>query len=99
MGKFTLVAATAAALFAAGATVTARAEGTVKCSGVNSCKGTSACKTSLVFLQGQELLQGPRLDDDLQRAGVHRQGRQGSLTLAHADLTTFFAAKERVTAW
>ena len=58
MGKFTLVAASAAALFAAGTTVTARAEGTVKCSGVNSCKGTSACKTSLSSCKGKNSCKG-----------------------------------------
>ena len=41
MSKFTLVAASAAALFAASATVTTRAEATIKCSGVNSCKDSN----------------------------------------------------------
>jgi len=58
MGKFTLVAATAAALFAAGATVTAHAESKVKCSGVNSCKGTSSCKTSLSSCKGKNSCKG-----------------------------------------
>ena len=97
MGKFTLLAASAAALFAAGARSTARAEETVKCSGVNSCKGTSSCKTALVFLQGQELLQGHGLDHDVERQGMHGQGRQGPLTAccspSDRHSTIFVAAK------
>jgi hypothetical protein len=58
MGKFTLVTASAAALFAVGATVTARAEETVKCSGVNSCKGTSSCKTALSSCKGKNSCKG-----------------------------------------
>ncbi|MBS0524266.1 MAG: hypothetical protein JSS04_11600 [Proteobacteria bacterium] len=58
MGKFTLAAATAAALFAAGVTVTARADGKVKCGGINSCKGTSSCKTALSSCKGKNSCKG-----------------------------------------
>jgi hypothetical protein len=58
MGKLTLLAASAAAVFAVGATVTARAEETVKCSGINSCKGTSACKTALSSCKGKNSCKG-----------------------------------------
>jgi hypothetical protein len=58
MGKFTLLAASAAALFAAGASPTVRAEETVKCSGINSCKGTSACKTTLSSCKGKNTCKG-----------------------------------------
>ena len=44
MGKFTVLAASAAALFAAGVLTTARADEAVKCSGINSCKGKNSCK-------------------------------------------------------
>ncbi|HYD05526.1 MAG TPA: hypothetical protein VEC60_07365, partial [Reyranella sp.] len=57
MGRFTVLAASAAALFAAG-TATARADEVVKCSGINSCKGTSACKTSLSSCKGKNSCKG-----------------------------------------
>lgn len=44
-----VLAATAAALFVAGAVapaLSAEEEGQIKCEGVNSCKGQSACKTA-----------------------------------------------------
>lgn len=58
MGKFTLLAASAAALFAAGTTTIAHAEETVKCSGANSCKGTSSCKTALSSCKGKNSCKG-----------------------------------------
>jgi len=58
MGKFTLLAASAAALFAAGATSVACAEEAVKCSGINSCKGTSSCKTALSACKGKNSCKG-----------------------------------------
>ncbi len=57
MGKFTLLAASAAALFAAGVS-TVRAEEAVKCSGINSCKGTSSCKTALSSCKGKNSCKG-----------------------------------------
>ena len=54
MNKRTLIAASAAALFAmGGAAVPVSAESNVKCAGVNSCKGTSACKTASSSCKGQ----------------------------------------------
>lgn len=58
MGKFTLLAASAAALFAASVGQIARADEAVKCSGVNSCKGTSSCKTSLSSCKGKNSCKG-----------------------------------------
>jgi len=58
MGKFTLLAASAATLFAAGATSVVRAEEAVKCSGINSCKGTSSCKTALSSCKGKNSCKG-----------------------------------------
>ena len=54
------LAATAAAIFAAGTLVSAaHGEGTsVKCSGANSCKGTSACKTASSACKGQNSCKG-----------------------------------------
>jgi hypothetical protein len=55
-----MVAAAAAAMFAAGTVATAPAfagEG-VKCSGANSCKGTSACKTASSSCAGQNACKG-----------------------------------------
>jgi hypothetical protein len=57
MGRFTVLAASAAALFAAG-TTTVRADEAVKCSGVNSCKGTSSCKTALSSCKGKNSCKG-----------------------------------------
>jgi uncharacterized membrane protein len=58
MGKFTLLAASAAALFAVNAATAAHAEETVKCSGINSCKGTSSCKTALSSCKGKNSCKG-----------------------------------------
>jgi hypothetical protein len=59
MSKRALIAATAAALFAAGGyAVVASAEGTVKCSGVNSCKGTSSCATANSSCKGMNSCKG-----------------------------------------
>ena len=57
--KAMLVAATAAAFFAAGtmASVTP-AQAEVKCAGANSCKGTSACKTASSACKGQNSCKG-----------------------------------------
>lgn len=57
--KAIVVAATAAAFFAAGtiATVTP-AQADVKCVGANSCKGTSACKTASSSCKGQNACKG-----------------------------------------
>lgn len=55
------LAATAAALFAAGSMTTlahAAEEGSVKCSGVNSCKGTSECKTASSECKGHNACKG-----------------------------------------
>lgn len=59
MSKGTLVAATAAALFAIGAMATvANAQSTVKCGGINSCKGLSACKMGASSCKGQNACKG-----------------------------------------
>jgi len=59
MTKRSLIAASAAALFALGSAATvASAEGGVKCSGVNSCKGTSACKSASSSCKGQNSCKG-----------------------------------------
>ena len=55
------IAATATAIFAAGAFVAAaqaQQGGGVKCTGVNSCKGTSACKTANSACKGQNACKG-----------------------------------------
>ncbi|WP_119420411.1 BufA2 family periplasmic bufferin-type metallophore [Desertibaculum subflavum] len=57
--KTMLVAATAAAFFAAGtiaAVSPARAD--VKCVGANACKGTSACKTASSACKGRNACKG-----------------------------------------
>ena len=59
MDKRAFIAATAAALFAAGGIASnAAAEGNVKCSGVNSCKGTSACATANSSCKGMNSCKG-----------------------------------------
>ena len=59
MSKCAFIAATAAALFAAGGVATvASAEGTVKCAGVNSCKGTSSCASSNSSCKGMNSCKG-----------------------------------------
>jgi hypothetical protein len=59
MTKGSIIAATAAALFAAGAIVTsASADGTVKCDGGNSCKGQSSCKSTTNACKGQNACKG-----------------------------------------
>ena len=55
------IAATAAALFAAGAVATpafAADDGAVHCAGINSCKGTSDCKTAKNECKGQNACKG-----------------------------------------
>ncbi len=58
--KTALIAAAAAALFAAGtiASVAQAQDGGVKCAGVNSCKGTSACKTASSSCKGMNACKG-----------------------------------------
>lgn len=58
MGKFTRLAASAAALFASGTITIARAEESVKCTGINSCKGTSSCKTAQSSCKGKNSCKG-----------------------------------------
>ena len=58
MSKFTLLAASAAALFAAGVMTAPRAEEPVKCSGINSCKATRSCKTALSSCKGKNSCKG-----------------------------------------
>ncbi len=59
MNKRAFIAATAAALFAAGGVASvASADSAVKCSGVNSCKGTSACATANSSCKGQNSCKG-----------------------------------------
>ena len=59
MSKRAFIAATAAALFAAGGLATvASAESNIKCSGVNSCKGTSACATANSSCKGMNSCKG-----------------------------------------
>ncbi|UYN96227.1 MAG: hypothetical protein KIT25_04570 [Enhydrobacter sp.] len=58
MNKRTLLAASAAALFAVGQATTAAAGQGVKCNGVNSCKGTSACKTATSSCKGKNSCKG-----------------------------------------
>lgn len=54
------IAASAAALFAAGSTLTVAhaADGDVKCTGINGCKGTSECKTASSACKGQNGCKG-----------------------------------------
>lgn len=55
------LAATAAALFAAGTLSTAASaaeDAKVKCSGVNGCKGSSECKTAKSGCKGQNSCKG-----------------------------------------
>ena len=54
------LAATAAALFVAGAGAPAAyaADAGVKCAGINSCKGTSECKTASNECKGQNGCKG-----------------------------------------
>ena len=57
--KAMLVAATAAAFFAAGTIAhVAPAQADVKCIGGNSCKGTSACKSASSACKGQNACKG-----------------------------------------
>ncbi len=54
-----VIAAAAAAMFAAGTIATvAHAEDGVKCAGINSCKGTSACKTATSSCKGMNACKG-----------------------------------------
>jgi len=58
-GSKLVIAAAAAALFAAGTVATvAQAQGSLKCAGVNSCKGTSACKTATSACKGMNACKG-----------------------------------------
>ena len=55
----TVIAAAAAALFAAGTIASvAQAQDCVKCAGANSCKGTSACKTATSSCKGTNACKG-----------------------------------------
>lgn len=55
----TVIAAAAAAMFAAGTIATvSHAQSSVKCAGVNSCKGTSACKTASSSCKGMNACKG-----------------------------------------
>ncbi|HJQ59061.1 MAG TPA: hypothetical protein VJ890_19305 [Vineibacter sp.] len=57
--KTALIAAAAAAMFAAGSIASvAQAQGGVKCTGINSCKGTSACKTATSACKGMNACKG-----------------------------------------
>ena len=59
MTKGTLIAMSAAALFAVGTMATvANAQSGVKCSGTNACKGTSACKMGSSSCKGQNACKG-----------------------------------------
>lgn len=59
MRKASILAMSAAALFAVGTmATTANAQSGVKCSGVNSCKGTSACKTGSSACKGMNACKG-----------------------------------------
>jgi len=56
------IASAAAALFAAGATVStqvqAAEDGTVKCAGINTCKGSSDCATAKSDCKGHNSCKG-----------------------------------------
>ena len=59
MKKTSILAMSAAALFAVGTIATAaNAQSGVKCSGANSCKGTSACKTGSSACKGMNACKG-----------------------------------------
>ena len=59
MNKRALIAATAAAVFAAGVSGAASADSApVRCSGANSCKGTSACATANSSCKGMNSCKG-----------------------------------------
>ena len=71
------IAAAAATLFLAGATMStvAYAAGEGKCVGANACKGQSACKGGATCLQGPERLQGSGLLGHDQGKVRRRQGQ------------------------
>ena len=71
------IAAAAATLFLAGATMSTPtyAAGEGKCVGANACKGQSACKGTRQCLQGPERLQGPGLLGHDQGKVRRRQGQ------------------------
>ncbi|MBX3500493.1 MAG: hypothetical protein KF889_13675 [Alphaproteobacteria bacterium] len=55
----TVIAAAAAAMFAAGTIASvSHAQAGVKCTGINSCKGTSACKTASSSCKGMNACKG-----------------------------------------
>lgn len=57
--KTALIAATAAAMFAAGSIGAAvQAQDGVKCAGINACKGQSACKTAASECKGMNACKG-----------------------------------------
>jgi hypothetical protein len=57
--KTAFIAATAAAMFAAGSMASvALAQDGVKCSGINACKGQSACKTASSECKGMNACKG-----------------------------------------
>jgi hypothetical protein len=59
MNKRALIAATAAAVFAAGVPAVAAADSApVKCNGANSCKGTSACASANSSCKGMNSCKG-----------------------------------------
>jgi hypothetical protein len=59
MSKTALIAAAAAAMFAAGSIASvAQAQTGVKCVGINSCKGTSSCKTASSSCKGMNACKG-----------------------------------------
>lgn len=71
------LAATAAAIFAAGTLVTAaqaQPSGSVKCTGVNSCKGTSACKTANSACKGQNACKGQGFTEATDAAACTAKG-------------------------
>ncbi len=75
MTRSTLLAVSAAALFALGVSGrVAASEGAVKCSGVNSCKGTSACKTALSSCKGQNSCKGLGWIEVKSEAECHAKG-------------------------
>jgi hypothetical protein len=72
-----VLAAAAAALFAAGtiAVVSAPAEAAgVKCTGANACKGQSACKTASSSCKGQNACKGKGWVDAKDAADCTKKG-------------------------
>ena len=73
-----VLAAAAAALFAAGtvATVSSPAQAEVKCTGANACKGTSACKTASSACKGQNACKGQGWVEAKDEATCSPKGRK-----------------------